>query len=542
MSAGPVYDTIVVGSGFGGAMVAHQLVAAGERVLMVERGDWVSRGPHNWTPGGARELTPYYSPETPYRVDAGGDRPVIGAFNCVGGPSVFYGGVALRFREADFQPAPEIAADSGAAWPFGYAELEPYYAVAERVLGVAGESATDPTEPPRSGPYPYASDPLSGPGRLVADAARRLGLQPARLPLAINYEALGERGACVRCTTCDGFACAVAAKNDLATCVLPALVREGLELRANTVAVRLHASRGRVMGLECVDRLSGERWTVRAERYVLAAGALATPHLLLASGLERSAPGGNIVGRYLMRHRNSIVFGVFPRRPNPAGEFHKQVAIHDFYFGHQGRGAPPGKLGGIQQITSPPPRFVRAVLPRPLNYLLAPGVPFTTGLLTIAEDQPRAENGVWLDTSRHDRFGLPQLVVTHRYTPRDVAAGRALEREAKRIVRAAGALFHYVYRIKTFSHAVGTVRMGSDPRRSALDEEGRFRGVDNLYVADGSALPSSAGVNPSLTIAACALRVGALLAGASAPFGLPVRGGRARGLPVLGPAAHPVAD
>jgi choline dehydrogenase-like flavoprotein len=111
--------------------------------------------------------------------------------------------------------------------------------------------------------------------------------------------------------------------------------------------------------------------------------------------------------------------------------------------------------------------------------------------------------------------------VTHRYARRDEAAGRVLVREAKRIMRAAGAVYSYVYEIDTFSHALGTVRMGSDPRRSALDENGRFRGLENLYVADGSAFPTSGGVNPSLTIAACALRVGARLAGASAPLGVP---------------------
>jgi len=517
-----VYDAVVVGSGFGGAMVAHQLVAAGERVLMVERGDWVTRGPHNRAPGGAWAVEPDHARETPWQVDVATNRR-IEAFHCVCGPSVFYGGAALRFREADFYVNPEIVGDSGAAWPFGYDELEPYYTAAERLLGVAGESGTDPTEPARSAPFPYDPGPLSGAGRILGDAALRLGLHPFRIPLAINYEAGGGRAACERCSTCDGFACPVSAKNDLATCVLPALVRAGMELRTNTAAVRLRAAGGRVRGVECVDRQTGERWTARGARYVLAAGALVTPYLLLASGAEQLAPGGDVVGRYLMRHRNSIVFGVFPRRPNAALEFHKHFAIHDFYFGHPSPNAPPGKLGGIQQWAPPPPSSVRVMLRdrRPLNHVLAPGVPLTTGLLTIAEDQPQSGNGVHVDASRRGPFGLPRLAVTHRYARRDEAAGRVLVREAKRIMRAAGAVYSYVYEIDTFSHALGTVRMGSDPRRSALDENGRFRGLENLYVADGSAFPTSGGVNPSLTIAACALRVGARLAGASAPLGVP---------------------
>jgi len=130
----------------------------------------------------------------------------------------------------------------------------------------------------------------------------------------------------------------------------------------------------------------------------------------------------------------------------------------------------------------------------------------------MAEDQPRFENGVEVDWSRRDRFGLPQLRITHRYTPRDEAALRALVGQARRILKEAGAWLTYVQPIRTFSHALGTVRMGLDPSTSALDADGRLRGTDNLYVVDGSAFPTSGAVNPSLTIAANALRVGSRIA------------------------------
>jgi choline dehydrogenase-like flavoprotein len=113
---------------------------------------------------------------------------------------------------------------------------------------------------------------------------------------------------------------------------------------------------------------------------------------------------------------------------------------------------------------------------------------------------------VLLDAGAPDRHGLPPLRVDHRYSDRDVAAGGALAGRARAILRRAGAWAFYRHRIGTFSHAVGTVRMGTDPRTSALDPDGGFRGVENLSVADGSVMPSSAGVNPSLTIAAIALR------------------------------------
>jgi choline dehydrogenase-like flavoprotein len=130
------YDAIVIGSGFGGAMAARALVDAGWSVLMLERGDWVTRSKQSWSADAVGPLSPYYSTEAPFRVtDDQGDTSA-GAFHCVGGPSVFYGGVALRFRAEDFEYDPEIAGSAGGGWPWSYSEVEPYYSEAEQILGV----------------------------------------------------------------------------------------------------------------------------------------------------------------------------------------------------------------------------------------------------------------------------------------------------------------------------------------------------------------------------------------------------------------------
>ena len=510
-----MWDAIVIGSGFGGAMAAHALVTAGQRVLMLERGGWVARGPQNWDASGVGLITPHYTTETPYDVSSRGRRYRAGSWHCVGGQSVFYGGASLRFRERDFGPNDVIVGDSGAEWPFDYDAMEPFYSRAEQLLGVAGEAGVDPTEPWRSAPYPQPPAPLSRTARTIADASSRLGLRPFRIPLAISYEGASGRRACVRCGTCDGYACAAEAKNDIATSVIPDLTRRGMALRANTVCVRLVRDGSRVAAVECVDRVTGERSTFSAERFVLAAGALATPHLLLASRLENCNPAGGSVGRYLMRHRNAVVFGVYARQPNPERGFDKQIAIHDFYDGDPENAVLTGTLGGIQQMT-PPVELVRAYMPVLVRDPAATLVSPATGLLVIAEDQPRRENAVSIDWTNRDRFGLPRLRVSHAHTARDEAAAAALAAHAKRILREAGARITYVHPIETFSHALGTVRMGSDPHTAPLDEHGRFRGLDNLYVTDASALPRAAGVNPSLTIAANALRIGARLAPSAA--------------------------
>jgi choline dehydrogenase-like flavoprotein len=297
--------------------------------------------------------------------------------------------------------------------------------------------------------------------------------------------------------------------------VLPQLLARGLALCRRTVAVRLVARSGRVRELECVDRDTGRRVRIAASIFILAAGALASPHLVLASGLERESPAPAVIGRYLMRHWNAVIAGVFPRRPDPESQFHKQVGIHDFYFGHPDL-EPAGKLGGLQQLATPPPELLKAHLPWGLGAALEPLVPRVTGLLAIAEDQPCPANGVALAPAGRDRFGLPQLLVTHRYSPRDRSAGQALVEQGRRILRRAGAWATRVHEIRSFSHAVGTLRMGTDPETSPVDPDGRFRGLENLYVTDASVFPTSAAVNPSLTIAACALRVGARLAASPA--------------------------
>ena len=507
-----MWDAVVIGSGFGGTMAAHELVAAGLDVLMLERGDWVPRGPHNWDDTGSVDLTRFYSHEAPYRVAAGGNGPSLGSYSCVGGPSVFYGGVSIRFREDDFVADPDIVGDSGAAWPYDYAELEPWYARAESLLGVAGDADEDPTEPRRSAPYPQDPGALSDTSARIARAARELGLSPFRLPLAINYTNVDGRNACIACTTCDTFACAIGAKNDLATTLLPTLVARGLELRANTVVTNLVLRGGHIEGVECYDKSSGRREQIRARTVLVAAGALGTPHLLLSSQLDAANPAGHLVGRHLMRHCNAIVFGVFPGRPNPRRQFHKQIGIHDFYFGHADVRDPAGKLGSIQQLASPPAGLVREELPSALGLFVGPAVDHLTGLLVMAEDQPQAGNHVRVDWEARDTYGLPELTIEHHYTARDRRARGALVQQSRRILRRAGAPVSYVHQIKTFSHAVGTVRFGTDPETSVLDEECRFRGVDNLHVVDASFMPTSAGLNPSLTISANALRVGAAIA------------------------------
>lgn len=507
------YDAIVIGSGFGGTMTARQLVAAGMKVLMIERGQWVRRGAHNWGPRSSLDLTPHYDASSPYHVIKGGNKPQMGVYACVGGPSVFYGGVSFRFRKEDFDPPKSIVGDSNARWPIGYDDLEEWYTKAEQILDIAGDDANDPTAPLRSAPFPQAAPPLAAVSERVKSAAESLGLHPFPLPLAINYRKnKPNQEPCIHCTTCDTFACAINAKNDLATVLIPYLMNQGMELLEQTIVLKIYEENGRATGLRCMNKTTGKEFDIRASKIILSAGALGSPHLLLASELEKNNPGGQVIGRYLMRHVNAIVFGIFAGAADPEGRFHKQLAILDFYFGKDGPSELRGKIGSLQQMPTPPAGLVENAVPGYLGNILGSQVKRLTGLLAIAEDQPIYENRCWLNPRRRDQWGYPQLIVSHQYTARDKKAIGFLTTQAAKIMKAAGAWATYTHHIRTFSHAVGTVRMGEDPTQSALDENCAFRGVDGLWVVDGSFMPTAAALNPSLTIAANALRVGAHIA------------------------------
>ena len=503
-----MYDAIIIGSGFGGAMAAHRLVEAGWRVLLLERGAWVPRGDFNWNPKATLELTEHYSYESAYRGVSGSCGTDVASVFCVGGPSVYYGGVSFRFREADFAPGPEIVGASGARWPYDYAELEPYYARAEQMLGVSGSDDDDPTRPPRSGPFPQPPAPLARVSERFAQSARDLGLSPFPLPLAINFSAGNGRKPCEACRTCDTYACAIEAKNDIAVSILAPLVPRGLEIVTGVAVTGLAASNGRVTEVRGWNRAESRPVSFQGRHVVLAAGALASPHILLASGLDGVNPAGYAVGRYLIRHCSAMIFGFCSFRPDPDRVNHKQLAVLDYYYGDRSsRRHRQQRIGSIQQISTPPDALMKAHMSSFWEKVPLSGfVQHLTAALVMAEDEPIDTNRVTIDRGDVDGVGLPRLCISHRYTASDEWRRRMIIRRAKRILRRVGAWSFYTHMVRTFSHVAGTVRMGVDPATSPLDGYCRYRGIENLLVVDGSALPTGGAVNPSLTIAAVALR------------------------------------
>jgi len=489
-----LFDVLIVGSGFGGGAAAYSLSRAGLNVLLVERGGWVHRDENDWN-GRAILLDGRYNGDAPVHVrqTANPERAPEQIFpnEVVGGNSIFFGGAALRLRERDFD-----------RWPIRYAELEPHYAAAEALLEVHGHAGEDPCEPPRSTPFPFPSPALTAPARRISEAATALGFHPFHIPSAINY-AGSRTPVCVRCFTCDGFPCRIGAKNDVTQTALKNADPAHLQLVARTLAVRLLERDGRITGLVAIDRDTDRRLTLRAKVFVLAGGAIGTPALLLRSGLDRLDRSAS-VGRYLMRHCNAMVGAPFPFRTNPELVNHKQICISDLY--EQGRAEDGMAIGIIQDMCMPPAEVVRALGPQGFRWAASLSAGFIQSLICIAEDEPQAGNRVSLATET-DRLGLPVVQIDHQYTAGDRRRRDLLLHAARKVLRRAGGIGSKVKLIESFSHAVGSVRMGQAEAGGALDPHCRYWGVPNLFVADGSFMPTSGGVNPSLTITANALRV-----------------------------------
>ena len=512
---GSHYDVIIIGTGAGGGTLAHRLAPTGKRILLLERGTYVPREPDNWNPRAVNVEGKYQTKEI-WRDQEG--RPLHPHTNYwVGGNTKFYGAALFRLRKEDFG---ELRHHGGVspAWPIGYDELEPYYTEAERLYQVHGQRGADPTEPPASAPYPHPAVSHEPRIQQLAEDFAGHGLKPFPVPLGIMLnEADRRRSKCIRCATCDGFPCLVQAKSDAQVCAVdPALEHSNVTLLTDAYVARLETSgSGREVTAVHVRR-DGADEVYSADIVVVSCGAINSAALLLRSANDKHpgglANGSDVVGRHYMGHVNSVLMAL-SKCPNPT-VFQKTLAVNDFYLGSKDWPYPMGHISFVGKLDGV---TLSAGAPS-----IAPG--WTLDLMgrhsldfwLTSEDLPSPENRVTLDRdgnivlsyTPNNGEGHKRLIATLERLMQSQRACPIHGRECHQGLFSRNLFIGQRIPLAGVAHQNGTIRFGHDPKTSVLDPNCKAHDLDNLYVVDGSFFPSSAAVNPALTIMANALRVG----------------------------------
>ena len=509
------YDIIVIGSGPGGASLAHRLAPTGKRILMLERGDYLPRSRANWDSKTVFVDGAYQAKETWYGSDGREFHP--GLHYYVGGNSKVYGAALLRLREQDFG---EIRHKDGIspAWPVGYDEFEPYYGQAEALYEVHGQRGEDPNEPWSSTPYPQPPVIHEPKVQQLNEVLAKQGLHPFHLPLGIKLDQNPDGSAktyspCIRCDAFDGFPCAINAKADSQVmCVDPTrAAHANFILLTGALVTRLETDSGGKRISKVHVLRDGKEDYFTADIVVVACGALSSALLLLRSANDDHpdglANGSGQVGRNYMRHNMSIVMAIL-KEPNDT-VFQKTLALSDWYFGSDDWDYP---LGLVQMCATSHAEQIRGEAPLQGLMGVLPDMPFeimarhSMDFWMQSEDLPRPENRIRYDANR----------VVLDLTQNNQEAPKRLRAKLKDALAPMHIWPSFIDRslylgknipINGTAHQAGTLRFGPDPATSVLDLDCKTHEVDNLYVTDASFFPSIGAVNPTLTIIANALRV-----------------------------------
>jgi choline dehydrogenase-like flavoprotein len=494
-------DLLVVGCGAGGSTMLQRLARAGWKVVALDAGpfwdpaaDWVS------DEAGSHHL--YW---TEPRVISGSDPVPLGSNNSgrgVGGSMVHYAGYTPRFHPSDFETYTRDGV--GADWPIDYPELKPYYEAIEEELPVAGEKW--PWGDPHS--YPYRPHPVGGNGEIFLRGADHLGLTAKVGPVAIVNGRFGNRAHCIYRGFClQG--CKVNAKASPLITHIPDALAHGAEVRANAMVTKIEIDErsGRATGVHYVR--DGVPHFQRAAVVVIAGYSIETPRLLLNSACDRFPDGlcndFDQVGRYLM------VQGA----PQTAGRFDAEVRMYK---------APPPEVSTEAFYETDPTKpykrgfSIQTVSPLPITWAEHVAAQGHWGadlreymsdyvhwscLGALCEFLAQPDNRVTLSEEK-DRHGLPVAHFSYSQCDNDAALMRAAQSVMEDILHAAGA--DEVITIDRFAHLVGGARMATDQEKGVVDAECRTFAVPNLYITDGSVLPTQGSANPALTIMAVAAR------------------------------------
>jgi choline dehydrogenase-like flavoprotein len=533
------YEVVVIGAGAGGGVAACELAETGRQVLLVERArpmreselrDNHIQGKRNQLYGvtagpGPGNPKVWEHPDGSVQLLRGDGNMGTYGLNAMtlGGGTRLWQGMAWRFYEEDFKMASTYGAPEDCTlvdWPFGYDQLAPFYDRVEWDLGVAGDVASPAlSRVKRARALPMPAFEPDETRRVLAAAAESMGWTTSPIPFALNTVARDGRPACVRCAQNIGHACPVNAKNGSHNTFIPRALGAGAHLLTSSQVVQIeHDRKGTATAVRLViDSPQGpDERSVRARTVVVAAGAIETPRLLLASGL-----GNEWVGRNHHSHGIAMPVDLSGHSPKTyVGPGHS-VATSDWL--HR-----DGLAWGGGIIVDAPTFYPGQKAPMHLPAGVGLGeahkrwmreTPPPLGLLAMTQEIPHVSARVMLDPTVADRHGMPAARLSGQPSTATIATVDFMLERAREWLTAAGGtninimtLPAYGYPVGT-EHSAGTARLGDDPASSACDVQGRLWGSSNIWVADASLHPTNGGVNPALTVMANAMRVAGIIAG-----------------------------
>jgi choline dehydrogenase-like flavoprotein len=521
-------DVLIVGSGIAGALTAVRLAKAGVKVLILEAGPRVERAqalrqyeaaliktPESPYPNEPYARRPIWDGLDDYLVQAGPEKFRSSYLRQVGGTTWHWLGTAIRMVPDDFRLRSRFGV--GVDWPISYDDLEPWYCEAERELGVAGDSAADPAAP-RSRPYPLPPIPMSYLDQRVARALQPLGYKVEPTPQARTSVAYDGRPPCCGSGTCIPI-CPVQAKYD-ATVHVAQAERAGVELLDRAVAHTVEVGPDRrVTGIR-FKRPDGSEERAIAQAYVIAAHGIETPKLLLQSRTEAAANGvansSDQVGRNLMDHPTQLSWALAGEKlwnyrgpletasmgAGRAGDWRAERPSYRIQLGNSGWSWPMGTPYTTVQT------LVRSGLRgAALDQALADHSAREFTLVTMTEQLPLPENRIVPDFEKRDALGLPRPRIHFQldaYTRRGLEHARMQHQRILEAMNSTG--IQHDSEVQAAGHLIGTCRMGADARQSVVNSELRAHDHPNLFLIGSGVFPTGGASNPTLTIAALALR------------------------------------